>query len=96
MTIAITARLFLNGSYFKDIIVRNDIGEIAIEVLSEIPTKRVNSYANSFPLKIIHFKQAYYSENKFYAWGVPKQIEDLLRAEEKKKKNIITLRKFLL
>ena len=94
MTIAITARLFLNGSYFKDMIVRNDIGEIAIEVPSEIPTKHISSYANSFPLKIIHFKQSYYSKNKFYAWRVPKQIEDLLQAEEKK--NIIALRKFLL
>ncbi len=94
MTIAMTVRLILNGSYFKDMIVRNDIGEIAIEVPSEIPTKRVSSYANPFPLKIIHFKQSYYSDDKFCAWGVPKQMEELLRAEEKK--NITALRKFLL
>ncbi len=85
MTIAITARLILNGSFLKEMIVRNDMDEIIIEVRPEIPTNKLDPPTYLFLPKLIHFKQAFYTENLFSAWGVPKQIEEALRAAEKEK-----------
>ena len=86
MTIAITTKLFLNGSWLKDMIVRNDMGEIVIEVIPNNWPIRTDRPYPCMPLPMISFQQSYYTPTNFYAWGVPKEMEALLRAAEEKLK----------
>lgn len=82
--VAIIARIILNGSWLKDVVVPNTMDEFIMEALREpVPAERLEGPGCPIKPIIIRFKRTFYNDHKFCASGIPKWIEEKIREQEK-------------